>query len=151
MVLGETKTFGIPSIICGLDFLSLAKGGTIIIYDDNPDTIAKEAIKLLKNQTYRKQLGKEARESMKAHSIKLITKKWIKLLLSVFKGDDKSYFSLNSHNLMTNDEANRILNNQLMLLKKRYKRFNQLTLQKLKSYSFLYFFNHLIYLNILYF
>ena len=55
MALVEAKLFGIPTIICGLDFLSLAKGGTIIIYDDNPDTIAKEAIKILKNEKYRKE------------------------------------------------------------------------------------------------
>ena len=50
----------------------MAKGGTVIIYDDNPDTIAKEAINILKNETYRKQLGKEARESMKMHQNKII-------------------------------------------------------------------------------
>ena len=46
-VLGEAKIFGIPSILCGLDHLTLAKGGTIIIYDDNPHTLSKEAIKIL--------------------------------------------------------------------------------------------------------
>ena len=85
MVLGEAKIFGIPTILCGLDFLALAKGGTVIIYDDNPDTIAKEAIKILKNETYRKQLGKEARESMKNHKNKIIKEKWIKLILSIYK------------------------------------------------------------------
>ena len=136
MVLGETKIFGIPSIICGLDFLSLAKGGTVMIYDDNPDTIAKEAIKILKNETYRKNLGKEARESIKKHKNKLIVKKWIKLLLSVYKGDDESYSNLNSHDIMTKEEANQILKNQLSLLKMRYHRFKGLTLENLKSYSF---------------
>ena len=87
MALVEAKLFGIPTIICGLDFLSLAKGGTIIIYDDNPDTIAKESIKILKNEKFRKELGKEARESIKNYKKKLIAKKWIKLLLSVYKGD----------------------------------------------------------------
>ena len=53
MILEEAKAFGIPSIICGLDYLSLAKGGTIILYDDEPEVIAKEAIKILKNNTYR--------------------------------------------------------------------------------------------------
>ena len=72
MALGETKIFGIPSIICGLDFLALSKGGTVIIYDDNPDTIAKEAIKILKDDKYRKQLGKEARESMRTKKNKLL-------------------------------------------------------------------------------
>ena len=47
MVLSETKIFGIPSIICGLDYIALANKGTVIIYDDNPETIAKETIKLL--------------------------------------------------------------------------------------------------------
>ena len=53
MILAEAKSFGIPSIICGLDYLTLAKGGTIILYDDEPEVIAKEAIKILKNNTYR--------------------------------------------------------------------------------------------------
>ena len=136
MVLGETKIFGIPSIICGLDYLSLSKGGTIIIYDDSPDTISKEAIKILKNETLRKQLGKEARISIKQHSNKQIAKKWVKLLLSVYKEDKESYANLNSHKMMTEEEANHILNNQLLLLKKRFPNFNSLSLEKLKSYSF---------------
>ena len=136
MALGEAKIFGIPSIICGLDFLSLAKGGTVIIYDDNPDTIAKEAIKILKNETYRKQLGKEARESMKNRNNKIIAKKWKNLLLSVYRGDDDSYNKLNNQKKMNVNEANQILNNQLGLLKKRNNRFNRLTLTKLESYSF---------------
>ena len=138
MVLGETKIFGIPSIICGLDFLAFSKGGTVIIYDDNPDTIAKEAIKILKDDKYRKQLGKEARESMRTKKNKLIAKKWIKLLLSVYRGDDKSFKELlsDNNNKMTEEEANQILNNQLSLLKKRKPRFSGVTLEKFKSYSF---------------
>ena len=136
MVLSETKIFGIPSIICGLDFLALAKGGTVIIYDDNPDTIAKEAIKILKDDKYRKKLGKEARESMKTRKNKLIAKKWIKILLSVYKGDDKSFKELDNENKMTEGEANQILNNQLSLLKKRKPRFRTVTLEQFKSYSF---------------
>ena len=136
MALVETKLFGIPTIICGLDFLSLAKGGTIIIYDDNPDTIAKESIKILKNEKFRKELGKEARESIKNHKNKLIAKKWIKLLLSVYKGDYKSYKNLNTHKKVTRKEAKQILNNQLSLLKRRYPCFNLLTLEKFESYSF---------------
>ena len=85
MVLSETKIFGIPSIICGLDYLSLAKGGTVIIYDDNPETIAKEAIKILKDDKYRKKLGKEARESMKKRTPKLIGQKWKKFFCRYIK------------------------------------------------------------------
>ena len=135
MILGETKIFGIPTIICGLDYLALAKGGTVMIYDDNPDTIAKEAINILKNETYRKQLGKEARESMKIHKNKLIAEKWVKLLLSVYIGDDESYKNLNSHNIMTEEEANIILENQLNLLKKRKPRFRRVSLENFKFFN----------------
>ena len=134
MILGETKIFGIPTIICGLDYLALAKGGTVIIYDDNPDTIANEAINILKSETYRKKLGKEARESMKEHQNKVITKKQVKLLLSVYKGDDESYKNLNSHKIMTEQEADIILNNQLNLLKKRKPRFRRVNLENFKFF-----------------
>ena len=136
MVLSETKIFGIPTIICGLDYLSLAKGGTVIIYDDNPETIAKEAIKILKDDKYRKKLGKEARESMKKRTPKLIFQKWKKILLSVYKGDDKAFKEIDNENKMTEEEANQILNNQLLLLKKRMPRFSAFSLEKLKSFSF---------------
>ena len=98
--------------------------------------ILKEAIKILKNEKYRKELGKEARESIKNHKNKLIAKKWIKLLLSVYKGDYKSYKNLNTHKKVTRKEAKQILNNQLSLLKRRYPCFNRLTLEKFESYSF---------------
>ena len=65
LVLSETKIFGIPNILLGLDYISLAKGGTIIIYDDNSFCIARESLKILKDEKYRKKLGKEARKSMK--------------------------------------------------------------------------------------
>ena len=64
LVLSEAKLYGLPTILMGLNYVSLSKGGTVIIYDDNPETIAKEAIKILKNETYRKILGMEARKSM---------------------------------------------------------------------------------------
>ena len=94
MTLSETKIFGIPNIICGLDYLALAKGGTIIIYDDNPITIAKEAILILKNDSYRKKLGKEARKSMEKHKNEYTIKKWVKLLYAVYNGSIESFKKL---------------------------------------------------------
>ena len=136
MVLGEAKIFGIPSILCGLDYLTLSKGGTIIIYDDEPTSIANVAIKILKDRDLRKKMGKEARESMKYKKNKLLAKKWGKLLLSVYKGDNKIFHELlNDKNKMTDDEANQILNNQLILLKKRRAFFKNLTLEKFMFYS----------------
>ena len=45
-VLSETLIYGIPTILLGLDYLSLSKGGVIILYDDSPLSIAKIAIKI---------------------------------------------------------------------------------------------------------
>ena len=139
MVLGEVKIFGIPTILCGLDYLILSKGGTVIIYDDNPLSIAKEAIKILNDYKYRKKLGKEARKSMKRIKNTLIIKKWIKLLFNVYNGIDKLSFSklfTNYNKLVTEKEANIILKNQMILLKRRIPSLSKLTLDKLESYSF---------------
>lgn len=133
MVLAEAKVFGIPSIICGLDYLSLAKGGTVILYDDEPEIIAKEAIKILKNNTYRQKLGKEARESMKIKKNKFIVKKWINLLLSVNNGEE--YYNKLAKNTekISKEEYDIILKNQLNLLKKRRQIFRAKSLQRLNS------------------
>jgi len=139
LVLAEAKVFGIPSLICGLDYLTLAKGGTVIIYDDNPITIAEEAMKIMKNYTLRKQLGIEARNSMKSHKNELIIKKWIKLLLLVYRNDYHNYIKLisnDSSEKITEHEANEILNNQLNLLKMRKNKFANLTIEKMKYFSF---------------
>ena len=138
MVLTEIKIYGIPTILCGLDYLLLAKGGTVMVYNDNPETMAKEAIKILKDDEYRKKLGKEARESTKKHRNEIIFKKRIKLLLSIYNGIDKSSFSElfnDYYEKITEKETDKILNNQLFLLKKRIPSLNGITLEKLKSYS----------------
>ena len=92
LVLCETKIYGIPNILIGLDYISIAKKGTLIIFDDNPKLIAKHAIKILKNDKYRKKLGREARKSMKIFKNDLLYKKWIKLILNIYNGD--YYFNL---------------------------------------------------------
>ena len=119
LVLAETKIYGIPNILVGLDYISLAKGGTIIIYKEDEKLIAKEAIKILKNEKLRKKLGKEARESMKKFNNKNLLKRWIKVLLSIFNGykffqklklKDKKISKLNALN---------ILKNQFKIIKKK--------------------------------
>ena len=136
MVLSETKIYGIPTILCGLDFLALAKGGTVIIYDDNPDTVAKEAIKILKNETYRKILGAEARKSIEKRKNNLIGKRWVKLLHAIFEGDDKTYRELGKSDI-SKEEGEQILKNQLKLIQMRIPKFKNITLEQLKYYSLL--------------
>ena len=49
MVLSETKIYGIPNILVGIDYVTYSKEGVVIIYDDNPEWIGRNAIKILKN------------------------------------------------------------------------------------------------------
>ena len=136
LVLSETKIYGIPNIITGLDFVSISKGGTVIIYDDNPETIGKEAIKILKDDKYRKKLGKEARESMKKFKNELTIKKWIKLINSIYKGDDYYKNLTEEENIPVKDSID-ILENQTKLLKKREPFFKNITTQLLLNFTYL--------------
>ena len=119
LVMCETKIYGIPNILLGLDYTSISEGGTIIIYDENPESFAKAAISVLKKKIYRNKLGKIARKSMLQFNNDLLLKKWIKFILSINNGD----FFYN--NLREKDEVlfhkrlSNIINNQINLLKKR--------------------------------
>ena len=136
MVLSETNIFGIPSIIIGLDYLALANKGNVIIFDDNPQIIAMEAIKILKDDNYRKKMGMEARKSMKNRKNDLIAKKWVKLILSLYKGNNVSINKISKYRRrMTEKEAKAILKNQLNLLHKRKPFLKNITLEKLINYS----------------
>ena len=87
MVLSETKIYGIPNIITGIDYVSAAKGGVINVNNDDPKKIANESIKILQNFNYRKNLGKMARESMKKFKNEITAKKWIELILAIHNGE----------------------------------------------------------------
>ena len=136
-VLSEVKIYGIPSILVGLDYISIAKEGTIIIYDDKPITIAKEAIKILKDDQYRIKLGKEARKSMKNFDNQKLMDKWIKLILSIYNGD--SYYQLlRKHDKkLKKEDALNIINNQIKLLKMRKNIFNNITLKNIENFTFM--------------
>ena len=137
MVLSESKIFGVPSIICGLDYLALANSGTIIIYDNNPDTIAKEAIKILNDDHYRSKLGIEARQSMKNHTNKRLMKKWTKLIMSVFRGDNSSFKKLcEDEYKISDEERDKILINQFKLFVKRKPEFSGMNFENFVNYSF---------------
>ena len=138
LVLSETKLYGIPNILVGLDYVSCAKGGVSIIYDDKPESIAKEAIKILKDEKYRKKMGKEARESMKKFNNELTVKKWVKLILSVYL--DEIYY----HKLREQDgeqiggkEAIKILRNQVKLLRLRVDKMKNVTVNNLMNFTYM--------------
>ena len=128
LALCETKIYGIPNIITGIDYISPAKGGVINIYNDNPKNIAKEAIKILKNAEYRKKLGIQARQSMSKFKNELTTKSWVELILAVYKG--KKFYNnllIKKGKKISNKKAIYIIKRQINLLKKREPQFKNIT------------------------
>ena len=136
MVLSETKIYGIPSILVGIDYITTSKEGVIVVYDDNPETIANHAIKLLSNRMYRKKIGKAARRSMKKLSNIFLFKKWKKLILAVNEGEDSYRRLVNEDKPIPENESIYILKNQINLLKKRENCFKNITLRNILNFSF---------------
>ena len=137
MVLSETKLYGIPSILIGLDYVSTAKEGNIIIYDDRPEIIGKFAINILNNDEYRKKFGKSARRSMKKFNNEILFKKWVKLILAINKGKECYQTFKNNYKTLKPKESIYILNNQIKLLKKRLPKFQNININDILNFSFI--------------
>ena len=138
LVLSETKIFGIPNILLGLDYVSLSKGGNIIIYDDSPELIAKESIKILNNKKFREKLGRKAKQSMKKFNNQLLLNKWIKLILFIYN-NEYYYISLRKNEKeMEENIAKNILTNQIRLLKKRIMNFTDIKINDFKNFNNFY-------------
>ena len=137
LVLSETKIYGIPNILIGLEYVSLIKGGVIINNDDTPENFAKKIIKILKYDKYRKNYGYYARRSMKKYNNELLLEKWVKLLLSIYN-NDKYYLELRNKEIkMTENEEKNILKNQVKLLKMRDNSFNKIQINDYLNFTFL--------------
>ena len=137
LAVGETKIYGIPTIILGLNYLSISNFGTIILYDDTAENIAKEALKILNNEKYRKRLGKQAKQSMKKFNNKLLLKKWIKLILCIYSGDIYYQQMKNMDKKLNKKHYLNILNKQLYLIKKKKPFYNNINVNNLLNFSFL--------------
>ena len=135
MVLVETKIYGIPNILLGLDYISISKGGTIIIFDDTPELLAKKSIILLNNKKYKKFLSIEARKSMKQFNNDILLIKWVKLILSIYN-NDSYYIKLREEDKKINqNEAIKIINNQIKLLKMRDKNFYNINVKEYENFT----------------
>ena len=136
-VLSEALVYGIPTILAGLDYVSASKGGTVIVYDDSPLSIAEIAIKILKDKSYRQKLGKEARENIKQFDNELLLKKWINLIISILKGEKYYEMLRNNEKKISKNESLKIIENQINLLKLRNKTFNNITIQDIENFTFI--------------
>lgn len=137
MALSETKIYGIPNILVGIDYVSNSKGGVVIIYDDNPETIAKYAIKILNNEEYKKKLSKEARKSMKKYNNNILIKKWAKLLMNIYNNDSYNKSLYKYGKLLHENETLYILENQIKLLRKRIPRLNNININDILNFTFM--------------
>jgi len=137
LVLSETKIYGIPNILVGLDYVSIAKGGTLIIYDDSPESIAKESIKILNNEQYKKELGREARQSMEKFRNKILVKKWIKLILSIYNNDTYYEKLRNKDEISSNNIMKNTLERQIQMLIKRNIYFKNISINNICNFSYL--------------
>ena len=136
-VLSETKIYGIPNILLGLDYTSISKGGTIIIYDESPKTIGIEVIKILKNNKYKKKLGREARKSMKKINNELLYIRWIKLILSIFNGYNYNEEIKKLDKKLSIKENLNTLKTQVNFLKIRNTKFKNISCEIIGNFSFL--------------
>ena len=122
-VLVETKIFGIPNVLVGLDYVVASKGGTVIIYDDSPLSLSKVVVKILKNKKYKLKLGRYARNSMKKFNNNLILKRWVKIIISIYNGNENYQKLRKKDKKMEDRVAIKLIENQLNLLKNRKKEF----------------------------
>ena len=132
LVLSETKIYGIPNILLGLDYVLLSKNGTEIIYDDLPETLAKVSKKILFNKIYKKDLSKKARKSMKIFNNNEIFRKWKILLLSIY--NELNIYKLFSDSSNDNEkQLYELLKSQVLLLNRRMKIYENLTIEYIEN------------------
>ena len=137
LVLSETKIYGIPNILLGLDYISIAYNGTIIIYDDTPESLAKEVIKIILKNKYREKLGKESRKNMIKYNNDILIINWVKLILSVYNGHFYyKEFQKQNQNKMSEKKGSLILNKQIKLLKMRDKSFKNISKKNFEDFLF---------------
>ena len=93
----------------------------------------------MKDDDYRKILGKEARKSMEKHKNEYTIKKWVKLLFAIYEGNIESFRKLqklDENNRISKKQAENIINNQFFLLKKRIPYLSNISLEQFQLYSF---------------
>ena len=140
LVLSEAKIYGIPSILLGCDYISIIKGGIVIIDDDSIESIAKEAIKIILNESYRKNMGKEARNSMIKFNNDLLLIRWIKLILSIYTSNsfnDTYYQYKDLYKKLSEKEALYILQKQIKLFNIRKISSKEIIIKDLENINFI--------------
>ena len=136
LVICETKIYGIPNVLLGLDYTTISDGGTIIIYDETPESLAKSSLNILESYQFKNYLGIKARDYTKIYNNDLLLtilnffllfyssnkknvfkkiKKWIKLILSIYN-DEYYYEKIKKNNgEMSQLKSLQIIKNQIII------------------------------------
>ena len=137
LVMCETKIYGIPNILLGLDYTAISKGGCFIIYDETSESLANIAIKLLLDEKNRFKSGQNARNSMKKFNNNLLLIKWIKLILSIYIDDILFEILRKQDKKLSLEESYNIIDSQIKLLQIRIPFFKNITINNLENFDFM--------------
>ena len=137
LVICETKIYGIPNVLLGLDYTTISDGGTVIIYDETPESLAKSSLDILKSYQLRNSLGIKARNSMKNYNNDLLIKKWIKLILSIYNGEYYYEKIKKNNGEMSELKSLQIIKNQIILLEKRISIFKNININDIENFTFM--------------
>ena len=137
LVMCETKIYGIPNILLGLDYTAISKGGCFIIYDETSESLANIAIKLLLNEKNRFKSGQNARNSMKKFNNNLLLIKWIKFILSIYIDDILFEILRKQDKKLSLEESYNIIDSQIKLLQIRIPFFKNITINNLENFDFM--------------
>ena len=137
LVICETKIYGIPNVLLGLDYTTISEGGTIIIYDETPESLAKSSLDILKSYQFRNYLGIKARDSMKNYNNDLLIKKWIKLILSIYNGEYYYEKIKKNNGEISQLKSLKIIKNQIILLEKRISIFKNIKINDIENFTFM--------------
>ena len=89
----------------------------------------------VKNNKYKKLLGKQARLSMKRFNNTLLFGRWIRLIISIY---NNNYQKMINENIKISDnKAINLLKKEINLIKKRNSKLNNITINEILNISYL--------------
>lgn len=135
LVICETKIYGIPNVLLGLDYTAISEGGTIIIYDETPESLAKSSLALLISYHLRKNIGIKARNIMQKYNNNILLIKWTKLLLLILNSENDYDKMRQYEGKISELKALKIINSQIILLIKRDANFRNIKINDIKNFT----------------
>ncbi len=128
MVILESKSYGVPTVMFDLPYLEVVKDnkGVLKAEEGDIDGLAELMITILENEEYRKKLGKEAKDSLKKFNNDNILKLWKNLFNDIYQNNETTSKELEENTITY----------ELMNVIKEYDNMNKYLLDKIFNYHF---------------